>query len=102
MNVIEYITNDGHCYIGCFLKKIAISDEWVHPKYGEIIVNEKKGNDIIIVMDGQDMIVRIDQFDDKRKYSYIHWSLISPKPYKIVSSGVTKWDIDCAKAIQNL
>lgn len=71
MNVIEYIENDGACAIGYLVRDMVLQEEVVHPKYGEVIVNEKNGNDIDVVIDGNPMTVRINGYDDKQEV-FVH------------------------------
>lgn len=102
MNLTEYIENDGPCYIGFLVRKIALDSGWVHPEWGEIVVIEKKGNDISLVVDGRKRLLRIVEYKDKRKYSYLNWEFISPKDKKVISTGEIKWPLDIANAIRNL
>lgn len=102
MNIINYIERDGACRIAYIVKKMALQEELVHEKYGLILVNEFKDNDIAITMDGNEMIIRIASFDDKRKYSYITWSLIDPKTGKTHAQAVTQTSLENAKAIRAL
>lgn len=102
MNVIDYIDRDVNCRIAYLVKKMALQEEIVHPEYGEIHVKEFKDNDIITVMDGNDWIIRISSIEDKRKYSYIHWTLIFAKTGKVHCAAVTRTTLENAKAIRCL
>jgi len=102
MNVREFIAKDGACAIGYLVKDMALQEEVVHPKYGEIIVNEKNGNDIAVVIDGKPMTVRINRFDDKRKYSYISLTLISEKTKREICSCTVKRTLEVARMIKEI
>jgi len=102
MNVIEYIANDGPCSIGSMVKEMVLKEEVVHPEYGEVIVNEKNGNYIDVVIDGNPMTVRINGYDDKRKYSYISLTLIDQKTKREICSCTVKRTLDVAKRIREV
>ena len=102
MNVIEYIAKDGYCVLGYLIKDMALKEGVVHPKYGEVIVNEKNGNDIDVVIDGKPMTVRINGYDDKRKYSYISLTLIDQKSKREICSCTIKRTLDVAKMIREV
>jgi len=102
MNVIEYIENDWPCSIGSMVKEMALKEGVVHLEYGEVIVNEKNGNDIDVVIDGNPMTVRINGYDDKRKYSYISLTLIDQKTKREICSCTVKRTLDVAKMIKEL
>ena len=102
MRTINNIERDGECRIACLVKKMALQEELVHEEFGLIFVNEWKDNDIAIKMDGNDMIIRIASFDDKRKYSYITWSLIDPKTGKTHAKAVTPTSLENAQIIRAL
>lgn len=102
MNVIEHIANDGHCVLGYLIKDMVLQEEVVHPEYGEVIVNEKNGNDIDVVIDGKPMIVRINGYEDKRMYSYISLTLINQKTKCEICSCTVKRTLDVAKMIKEL
>lgn len=102
MNVTEYITKDGHCVLGYLIKDMALKEGVAHPKYGEVIVNEKNGNDIDVIIDGNPTTVRINGYDDKRKYSYISLTLIDQKTKREICSCTVKRTLDVAKIIKEL
>ena len=102
MNVIEYIGNDGACAIGYLVRDMVLQEEVVHPEYGEVIVNEKKGKDIDVIIDGNPMTVRINGYDDKQKYSYISLTLIDQKSKREICSCVVRRDLYVAKMIREV
>ena len=102
MKCYNYIEGDGECRIALLVKKMALQKGIVHPVYGEIHVKEFKDNDIITEMDGNDWIIRISSIEDKRKYSYISWTLISAKTSKVHGTAVTRTTLENAKAIRSL
>jgi len=102
MNVIEHIENDGHCVLGYLVKDMVLQEEVVHPEYGEVIVNEKNGNDIDVVIDGKPMTVRINGIEDKRKYSYISLTLTDQKTKRVLCSCTVKRTLDVARMIKEL
>ena len=102
MNVIEYIENDGRCAIGYLVRDMVLQEKVVHPKYSEVIVNEKNGNDIDVVIDGNPMTVRINGYDDKQKYSYISLTLTDQKTKREICSCTVKRTLDVAKMIREV